>query len=302
MSWGIKFSKFGLGSRIVFLVNAVFFLASAKGDFMASKENLYNIGRILLAGSALTAAAFSVEQRSQNQGQSQSQSQSLEVRGLVLTDSEIAQMRDYDGYIAAAAKIEPTEIVTVLSTPVTIAIPEKTYQKPQIVEKLPVVQMIAEGAQLIDKYKSELPDILIIINADGQQTEDLQIYYPIYRAAQDRFGVPWELIWIIHEAESNISRNGSAYECNIHCGPMQRSVAYHPQEDVNRANVGLEYLQNLPVRHFDDAAEIVWAAAAIDEWAGLERDYQKALLKYSARGPAQERFQRFLESESLLGQ
>ena len=257
---------------------------------MASKENIYNIGRILMAGSALTAAACSVKQKSQ--------SQSLEVRGQVLTAKEIAQMRDYDGYIAAAAKIEPT------ATPIVTVIAEATEtgeQTPQIVEKLPVAQMTTEGAQLIDKYKAELPNILVKINADSQQTEDLEMYYPIYRAGQDRYGAPWELIWIVHQAESTASRNPAAFESNIHYGAMQRAVAFHPQEDIDRANVGLEYLQALPVRHFDDAAEIIWAAAAIDEWAGEDRDFQGALLKYSARGPAEDRYQRFEQLEAILG-
>ena len=52
---------------------------------MASKENLYNIGKntgkLILAGSALYAAACGVEQKSQGQGQGQGQSQGLEVRG-----------------------------------------------------------------------------------------------------------------------------------------------------------------------------------------------------------------------------
>lgn len=265
---------------------------------MGSKESLYNIGRILLAGSVLTAAGCSVDRKHPTQG-SEVRAQRLEVGGQVLTESEIVQMRNYEGFIAAAAKIEPT------ATPIATVTSEATVvpgPKPQIVEKLSVVQMTAEGAQLVDKYKAELPNILTKIGADGQQTEDLTMYYPIYRAAQDRFGVPWDLIWIIHQEESNVSRNESAYDCNIHCGPMQRSVAYHPQEDVDRANVGMEYLQILPVRHSIDASEIVWAAAAIDEWAGKDRDFQKALLKYSARGPAQERFLRFRELEFLLGQ
>lgn len=267
---------------------------------MASKENLYNtgknMGRLALAGTALFVAAQQVDRGSQSQ--SQSQGQGLEVGGQMLTEEEITQIRNYDNYLAKSAKVELTATITPTATPEATVVVE--LKVPQVVEKLPLPQMTAEGAQLIERYKTELPEILTKINADPGQIEDLTIYYPIYRAGQDRFGVPWELTWIIHQAESTVSRNPAAYDCKIHCGPMQRAVAFHPQEDVDRANVGMEYLGTLPVRHSIDAAEIVWASAAIAEWAGEQRDFQRAFLKYSVRGPAEERFQRFLRLEELL--
>lgn len=260
---------------------------------MASKESLYNtgknIGRILLAGTAITAAACSVDQKNSTL----EPTKAAVAHGQVLTEEEITQIRNYDSFMAAISKVEPTS--TVASTPTA---EPKTYK----VEMLAQAQMTAEGAQLVEKYKGELPNILIKINADVQQTEDLTMYYPIYRAAQDKYGVPWELLWIIHGEESNVSQNPAAYVGNVHYGAMQRAVQFHSIDDRDRANNGLEYLGALPARHCDDAAEIVLAAAEIAEWAGEQKDYRAALLKYSARGPAEERFQKFRQLEALLGQ
>lgn len=254
---------------------------------MSSKENLYNIGRILLAGSALSAAACSVEQKS---GTSEPTKASV-VHAQMLTEQEVSQMRNYENLMAFSSKIEPTPTFTPLPT---------TEPKYGQVEKIAVAQMTEAGEQLIKKYKEELPGILAKINADEQQAEDLQMYYPIYRVGQDRYGVPWELTWIIHEQESNVSRNPAAFESNIHYGAMQRAVEFHSLEDRDRANEGLEFLQVLPARHFDDAQEIILATAEIAEWAGPDKYFQRALYKYSASGPAAYRFRKFLGLEAIL--
>lgn len=252
-----------------------------------------NASRLALAGAALYGAIAYVERGSQGL---EVRGQSLEVSGQMLTAEEIAQIRNYDNFMAASAKVEPTPTFVPMPTV------EPKPQVPQVVEKLPLPQMTAEGAQLIEKYREELPEILLKLNADPQQIEDLTIYYPIYRAAQDRYGVPWELTWIVHQAESTVSRNPAAFTSNIHYGAMQRAVAFHTIEDRDRANRGLEFLGALPVRHFDDAPELILGVAEISEWAGEQMDFQRALLKYSARGQAIERYQKFLQLEALLGQ
>lgn len=254
---------------------------------MASKENLYNIGRIILAGSALSAAACGVEQKNSNSEPTKAATS----HGQILTEQEVSQMRNYENLMAFSSKVEPTPTLVPLPT---------TEPKYQQVEKIAVAQMTEAGEALIEKYKEELPGILAKINADKEQTEDLKLYYPIYRAGQDKYGVPWELTWIIHQEESNVSRNPAAFESNIHYGAMQRAVEYHTLEDRGRANEGLEYLGNLPVRHSDDAMEIILATAEVAEWAGPDRNFERALYKYSASGPAADRFQKFEELENLL--
>lgn len=255
---------------------------------MGSKENLYNlgknVGKLVLAGSALYGAASHVDQTNHNP----ETNHNAVVQGQVLTAEEIAQLRNYENIMAANAVVKQAADFKALMV-------KNSDHGSQIKPEL-----TSDQAKQIEKYKQELPDVLKKINADSQQTEDLEIYYPIYRAAGDKFGVPWDLLWIVHEQESTVSRNAAAFESNIHYGAMQRAVEFHPQEDVDRANVGLEYLQALPARHFDDAVEIVWAAAAVGEWSGEQNDFHRALLRYSARGPAEERFQKFLELESFL--
>lgn len=252
---------------------------------MATKESLYNAGRIILAGTALSAGACSVEQKNPNL----TQEPTVVTKNIVLTQAEIQELMNYEKWITESAVVRPADEIKA-------AFVEPT-QNEQIKPEMTVM-----GAQLLEKYNVELPEILLRLGLDSIKTEDLEMYYPIYRTAQDKYGVPWELMWIIHEAESTASRNEAAFENNIHYGAMQRALEFHPQEDIDRANVGMEYLQTLPVRHFDDAAEIVWAAAAVAEWAGEEKDYARALYKYSASGPAADRLQKFKELELLLGE
>jgi hypothetical protein len=253
---------------------------------------------LALAGSALFVAAQQVDQRSEVRGQRlEIGDQILEVSGQILTEEEIAQINNYDNFMAISAKVEPT--------PAFVPIPtaEPKQQVSQIVEKLPLPQMTAEGAQLIDKYKAELPTILEKIKADPQQTEDLTIYYPIYRAAQDKTGVSWYLIWIIHEDESTVSRNANAFILGAaHYGAMQRAVQFHPDSDIERASADYAFLGGLPQRHFDDWREIVWGATAIDEYIEGSGSILGGLKRYSASGPAVERFRRFIELEALLEQ
>lgn len=263
---------------------------------MASKENLYqigkNLGRMAAAGAALYGGIYVME----NRGGVQDFNQHTVVQGQVLTDAEIANLRNYEALLAITSKVESTATSNSVPSPTP-----PTAEPSQKMEMMSVAQMTAEQSQLIEKYKAELPDILTKINADLQQVEDLTMYYPVYRAGQDRYGVPWELTWIIHQEESSVSRNKAAFESSIHYGAMQRAVQFHSIEDRDRANVGLEFLAALPVRHFDDAAEIILADAEIAEWAGPPKDYQKALFRYSAAGPAAERFQRFEQLEAVLG-
>lgn len=262
---------------------------------MASKENLYktgkNVGRLALAGAALYGGINCMG----NKNHAPDSNQNVVFQGQVLTQSEIDQLYTVENFMAKSAQIKPAASLEV--SPVSTS-----EQKPQKMEIMSVSQMTTEQTQLIEKYKEELPNILLKINADEAQAEDLQIYYPIYRAAQDRYGVPWDLIWIIHEEESTASRNENAFKPGTgHIGAMQRAIQFHPQEDVDRANMGLKYLQSLPVRHSSDASEIIWAASAVNEWAGEQRDYHRALLKYSAREFAEERYQKFLVYQAELG-
>lgn len=249
----------------------------------------------------LAASACSVDQKKTNYPTSET----IPARGQVLTEAEIANLRNYDALMAATSKIEPTATSTLVPSPTQI--PQTQELKPQRMEMMSAAQMTAEQSQLIEKYKAELPSILIKLNADPQQVEDLTMYYPIYRAGQDRYGVPWELLWITHQQESTVSRDPNAYTSDcVNCGAIGRAGKYHTDDDVKNANDGLEYLQLLPVRHpadgtyLGDAAEIIWATLFLKEKAGPEKDYKAALYAYCAPVYAQGRYQEFLAMESLL--
>lgn len=265
---------------------------------MASKENIYqiskNLGRLAAAGAALYGGIVYME-RGNHQPNS---SQDTVVRGQVLTEEEITQLRNYDNFIAAVSKVEPTATLV----PIPTQIPSPTREsRPQEMEMMAVVQTTAEQSKLIEKYKEELPSILVKLNADTQQTEDLAMYFPIYRAAQDKTGVPWYLTWIVHEQESTASRNPSAFILGAaHYGAMERAVQFHPDSDVERASKDYGYLTDLPQRHADDWREIVWGATALREYIDEAGSVSGGLGRYSAASPAAERFQEFQALENLL--
>lgn len=126
--------------------------------------------------------------------------------------------------------------------------------------------------------------------------EDVSMYYPIYEAVGKVNDIDWYLIWIIHRSESTCSEDPNAFEPGrLHYGAMQRAITVHEQYMVESAAVGLEYLSQLPQRHFDDWKEIAWATKKLRGNAdqGVEMGYepiQYALLRYSAAGPAYERY------------
>jgi len=161
------------------------------------------------------------------------------------------------------------------------------------------------GEATLEKYGSELPRILEIAGANPESFPDLealQTYYPIYRASGERFGVPWELLYIMHGEESTYSTDPAAFEIiSDQYGAMQRNIDFHPQSSVDKYYLGMEYLSNIPVRHFDDSKEINYASAVLDEYRDETGDLYSALFKYSAAGPAQNRWRKYLNLSSLTG-
>ena len=170
-------------------------------------------------------------------------------------------------------------------------------------------QINIAGETALEKYKAELPRILEIAGTHPESFPDveaLQMYYPIYRASGERFGIPWELLYIMHGEESTFSLDPRAFilESN-QIGGMQRDKRYHPNEAVEQYFLGMENLLVLPVRHPDypnDAKELNYAAAEISEYAGPAKDLYSALFKYSAAGPAEYRWEKLQMMLSLVGQ
>lgn len=98
----------------------------------------------------------------------------------------------------------------------------------------------------------------------------LRIYYPVYRVAQDRFRIPWYLLWIIHERESTMSTNINAFNMSTgYKNGMQRDPStYTDEEAISLAKeYDYEYLKFLPLNHPSDYLEIPYAAKILHDHA-----------------------------------
>lgn len=133
-----------------------------------------------------------------------------------------------------------------------------------------------------------------------QDVADINMYYPIYKAVGDRYDIDWYLLWIMHQEESTVSRNPHAFDgSNGYAGAMQRNPYFYPEEIVDGASEGLEYLAELPQRYPTDWREIAFAGWKISrdknyaQNAGAGEPLLSALFAYSAQGPALSRWEKF---------
>lgn len=138
--------------------------------------------------------------------------------------------------------------------------------EPTIEEKIEQykIELQETVAQSFSKNKGKIQGLRE--NGSFVRLDLLSMYYPIYRVAQDRFDVPWYLLWVIHDDESTCSIDTDAFiKGREHYGAMQRSVMTYPQALVNEIAFGFEYLSTLPQNHKDDWEEILWAASKISK-------------------------------------
>ncbi len=195
------------------------------------------------------------------------------------------------------------ENLTLASFPIKPAEPnpppqvEVETQKPI---KLNAQKLTPEEEQKIEQFKIEFLGIEKKMKTridlfSEQDFEDLRMYYPIYAAASEKYKIPWYLVWIIHKAESTVSRNPTAYEPGRpHYGSMQRAVDVYSKEDVHVAAAGLEFLAAVPQRHYDDWEEIVWAASKLRKDQDASGSLLSALYSYVVDGESAEfRYQQF---------
>lgn len=140
-------------------------------------------------------------------------------------------------------------------------------------------------------------------------TSDVAMYYPIYKAVADKYGIDWYLLWIVHEAESGASDSVRAFNGGSapYYGAMQRNVYIWSQNYVNTAASGLDSLASLPQRHPDDWKEIAAAGLMIStnirdhSYLGPNGSVLTALLRYSAAGPAYFRFYKWEQYKQIFG-
>lgn len=140
-----------------------------------------------------------------------------------------------------------------------------------------------------------------------QQVEDLQIYFPMYKAAEITYNVPWELLWIIHAHESAVSRDPYP-ERSGYRGAMQISPIHERTAWFIEAPVGWEVLTELPQRYSrslgfktNDWEEVLRSAAFIQTKAlqiygsdNLDSILKVVKYNYSAREHGMRRAEKYL--------
>jgi hypothetical protein len=138
----------------------------------------------------------------------------------------------------------------------------------------------------------------------------VEMYYPIYKAASDKYDIDWYLLFIVHEAETGASRGERGFAPDSYYkGAMQRDPNIWPESYVRNSARGLEYLKKLPQRHSTDWREIASAAHMLSDNFHLYKErgytsleaYKRALLRYSAEGPALNRFNTLRKEAKVFG-
>jgi len=175
--------------------------------------------------------------------------------------------------------------------------------------EIPVPTSLSKEEQI----NQELKQVLEIMSANPdifkqKYIEDVKMYYPIYKAAGDKYNVDWFLLWIVHEAETGASNSKIAFNGGTipYFGGMQRNPQIWPQSYVDEAYSGLEFLDNVKTKHKTDAKEIAAAARElgtnINKYIDLGKDKAvlNALLLYSADEPAKLRFRQYKNYEEIF--
>lgn len=147
-------------------------------------------------------------------------------------------------------------------------------------------------------------DVLEVFTKIHQLTKEdvrdsLKLYFPIYRIAQQRSGVPWEYLAIIHASETRFSLDPDPGRLGF-VGAMQRTRQFYPDTQVSEyaseynffENRYQRYFQPVNTNHSTDFKEIIWAGFHIKERSQLlyphltpeEAIRQVVLYNYSADG------------------
>lgn len=116
-----------------------------------------------------------------------------------------------------------------------------------------------------------------------ERLEDLNMYFPMYKAGEIEYGIPWFLLWIIHVHETASSRDSNP-DGKYHIGAVQRREEFFPDEEVKMAATGWEMLRNLPQRYCPengwphyDSDEILWAAFDLKRRAEKQKEKNPSL-------------------------
>ena len=140
-----------------------------------------------------------------------------------------------------------------------------------------LLEPLVKNYDLLDGLKKLTPE---------QRLEDFRMYFPIYKAAEIKYGISWFLLWIIHAPETADSRDPYP-DWGPLKGPVQRNVDFHPDRETQEAAEGWEFLHDLPQRYspnngkdskpYFDSDEILWAASQIREYTLRLQDLDSQL-------------------------
>lgn len=188
----------------------------------------------------------------------------------------------------------------------TVPIPKPIVSEPTVEPSL------TKEEQKQQEQKKELDAIVSKMKThndlfSNKYIRDAKMYYPIYKEIADKFHLDWYLLWIVHEKETGASAGTRGFAPDsYYVGAMQRDPNIWDQDFVNYAAKGLEDLAKLPQRHKEDWKEIAAGAAILDrnidkyKSRGNDASVHKALLLYSAKGPAEERFKMYKQYEAVF--
>src|SRR3989344_5073009 len=102
--------------------------------------------------------------------------------------------------------------------------------------------------------------------------DEFKRYFPMYKAGEIEYGVPWSLLMIIHAHETTFSSDPLTYN-NLHVGGMQRAKSSWPERQIFEASENWEFLATLLQRYPNDFREILWAAKYIKSQAEIRYSY-----------------------------
>lgn len=200
--------------------------------------------------------------------------------------------------------------------PVTLDLTER-FDKERIPHSSLIVELpkpISKAEQKKLDQKMELEEIVEVMenNHDTfpkKYINDVEMYYPIYKDVADKYNLDWYLLFIVHEKETGASAGKNGFKPDsYYVGAMQRDPNVWGDDYVKKASEGLEHLAMFPQRHENDWSDIAAASKSLsanyykykEEGDSKKEAVLKALLLYSAEGPARQRFEMFKEYNEVF--
>ena len=89
-----------------------------------------------------------------------------------------------------------------------------------------------------------------------QRVDDFNRYFSIYLAADLKYHIPWQLLWIIHADETTVSRDS-----NMNSGPHVAAMQINPNYNLAEAIAGWECLDKLP----NDVEVIIYSQCSLTD-------------------------------------